>query len=174
MNNTNPKPKYHNIIGKIKWAFLFDPAKKWVAEGSTAPAEHEWKLSLVVDETIGKQVREMLKTSKVKNQIKEEKDGELVLKIAKKTEVKKKDGTTLKLVAPVVTDKDGRPWDKANIIGNGSLAAITIQESHFKTPYGNISRLSLFSVQILEHVSYEKKAGQSTPKSDIIEDDLNF
>lgn len=146
-----------SITGKVKWASVDKPNTKF---------EPVWTVDVILDEKLKKKVE----AAGLK--VKEDKDGDYILKIKRKVTGKKGP-----IDPPEVTDADGNPFTK--LIGNGSECKVyfTIYEWASFGTSGNGAWLN--RVEVLNHIPYEDdvdfNSDDDTPtKPDDFDDDIPF
>lgn len=107
--------------------------------------------------------------------IKEDDEGNLFYKCKREHRRIAKNGKEYIFRGPTVTGPDGNEWDwdEDGLIGNGSEVEVTLK----KMEYGDVTLVSMDSVQVLDHVKYEREEDVTPteePEQDELEDEIPF
>lgn len=139
---------YHDFVGKVNWAQVFQPNKFGAFSLNFYP------------ET--KEVRKAIKDAGYKGSIKEDDEGEFYYVFRRKNSKKIK-GEEVVFGPPKVTDKDGNEFKEA--IGNGSVVSVNISLYDYTDPESGQQGkgLRLEGVKVLTHIPYVKESAAATP-----------
>lgn len=97
----------------------------------------------------------------IMNEVKKEEDGYFVN--FRRPMTKTYQGKLQSFAPPVVVDKDGKPWEGRNLIGNGSDLTVKVEWYPFTSPFTKKkgSAIRLVSVRVDNLVPYEAKKDYS-------------
>jgi hypothetical protein len=135
------------LNGKSKFAHLVQPDHMY----------NKWQILLYPDDASLKKIKE-LQSEGIKNKLKKDEDGYNMTFSRPTFRDNKKLGTTTPMAPPLILEKDGSPWERTTLVGNGSDVTIGLEVYEHQQP-GTAKKAKaarLMSVRVENLVPYDK------------------